>query len=250
LVLTEGSKYILLTSAERPECNGIQLVCDNPRLAFAELLNAFFAPDEEPGIHASAAIHPSAKIADSASIGAFVYVGANSVIGEDTRIEPFVHIAHDVHIGARCHVMAHASIGSAGFALERRRDGSLLRIPHSGGVRIEDDVWIGNATAIASGTLHATRIGAGTHIYNLVHVAHNVTIGSNCQIIASAVLAGSVQIEDDAYVALNATVLQKLVIGAGALLGSGSTVMQSIRPGMVAFGTPAREMRERRSSDG
>jgi len=44
-------------------------------------------------------------------------------------------------------------------------------------VVIEDDVEIGANVTIDRATTGETRIGAGTKIDNLVHLAHNVQVG-------------------------------------------------------------------------
>lgn len=248
-IYPENTEFILVTDAYDSNCPGFQLVCKNPRLVFAELLREFFTSVPPSGIHASAVIHPTATVSKTAAVGPFVHIGRHSVIGERTRLEPFVNIGDDVAVGDDCVLQAHSSIGSTGFGLEARADRSLVRIPHLGGVRIGDGVWVGNFTAIAAGTLSPTVVGSGTHIDNLVHIAHNVEVGRNCQITACAEISGSVRIEDDVVIAPNVTVNQKLVIGQGAFVGSGSTVVRSIRAGRLAFGSPAREVRNRTSDD-
>ncbi len=244
-----GSDFILVTDRYDERCSGLQLVCENPRLIFAELLEAFFVPVPLADIHSSAVIHPTASVAKTAVVGPFVHVGRDSVIGERTRLEPFVNIGDGVVVGNDCVLQAHSSIGSTGFGLEARVDGSLVRIPHLGGVRLGDGVWVGNFTAVAAGTIHPTSVGSGTHIDNLVHIAHNVEVGRNCQITACAEISGSVRIEDGVVIAPNVTVNQKLVIGEGAFIGSGSTVVRSIQAWKLAFGSPAREVRDRTADD-
>ena len=80
-------------------------------------------------------------------------------------------------------------------------------------------------------------------IDNLVHVAHNVQIGMNCQIIACAEISGSVVIGDNATIAPNATVIQKIEIGENSLLGIGAVATKSIPANVVAAGVPAKIIR-------
>ena len=63
---------------------------------------------------------------------------------------------------------------------------------------IEDEVEIGANTTIDRGALGETRIGRGTKIDNLVHIAHNCGIGKNVIMAAQVGISGSCVVEDGA----------------------------------------------------
>lgn len=238
-------RCIVVASERVGSEHAVTIIVERPRLAFGEILAAFFVQRPPAGAHPSVIIDPSATVDPTASIGAFTVIGPDCHIGSGTIIGRHVVLSGMVRLGAECVIMSHAVIGEAGFGIEVRQDGSLLRLAHVGGVTIEDGVHIGNFTAVASGTLEPTVIGEGTQIDNLVHVAHNVRIGRNCQIAASAEISGSVVLEDDVYIAPRVAINQKLKVGTGSFIGTGSTVTRSIPPDSLAYGAPAKVVRRR-----
>ncbi len=218
-------------------------VARDPRLAFSRLVAHLWPHASHPGwptgppagVAADAQIHATAVLAPGVVIGADVVVGAGSRVGPNTCL------AHCT-IGAGVDVGPNATIGTAGFGYTRDPDGRLVPFPHLGRVVIEDDVAIGANTCIDRGALGETRIGAGTRIDNLVHIAHNAQIGRDVAVIAHAVVAGSVTVGDGAWIAPGAVVRNRLTVGAGATVGMGATVVRDVPPGATVAGNPARLM--------
>ena len=79
------------------------------------------------------------------------------------------------------------------FAWGRR---GHVKVPQVGRVIIQDDVEIGAGTAIDRGAIRDTVIGEGTKIDNHVQIAHNVSIGRHCVIVAQSGIAGSSTLGD------------------------------------------------------
>ncbi|UOK71750.1 hypothetical protein [Ancylobacter polymorphus] len=229
-----------LGSSVVPDPEGLIILLENPRLAFAQVVAEFLVGPSFSGIHPTSIIHPSAHIDETASIGEYSIIGPDCVVGAGSVVHRHVVLSRNVTIGKNCVIFSHAVLGEDGFGVETDSNGNLLRIPHLGGVVVGDFVQIGNFTAVASGTIEPTIIGDYTMIDNLVHVAHNVRIGRNCQIIACSEISGSVTIGDRAWIAPNAAILQKLQIGAGAVVGLGAAVTKSVEPSTVVAGVPAR----------
>jgi UDP-3-O-[3-hydroxymyristoyl] glucosamine N-acyltransferase len=238
----KGALLILPQEAELdPSLSFSVLLARDPKLSFIRAVGHFFehlttislpalgaapiAPDAEIGRHVTLAagcvIGPKVRIADH------VAIGANTVIAN-------CEIASGVRIGCNC------SIGLPGFGYEKDDSGSYWRFPHLGGVRIERDVEIGSNTCIDRGSLGDTVIGAGSKIDNLVHVAHNVVLGSNTIVIANSMLGGSVSIGDGAWVAPSVTIMNQASIGAGATLGLGAVVLKDVGAEQVIVGNPGR----------
>ena len=119
-----------------------------------------------------------------------VTIGENVKIGENCIIYPGVFINHNCSIGNNVIIHPNVTIGSDGFGLYKI-DGLWKKIPHVGSVIIEDDVEIGSNTTIDRGMLDSTVLRRNCKIDNLVHIAHNVTIGSNTAIAACTGIAGS-----------------------------------------------------------
>lgn len=161
-------------------------------------------------------------------------IGAGTVVGEN------VYIAPNVTIGERCIIQSGAVIGHDGFGYTQQPDGTWTPKPHTGGVVIADDVHIGANTCIDQGTREPTRVGRGTRIDNLVHVAHNAQIGENCMIVAGAEISGSCVLQDGCWIGPKACIHQHRTIGARALVGMGAVVLRDIPANVTAAGNPAR----------
>ena len=119
-----------------------------------------------------------------------VTVGENVKIGKNCIIYPGVFINHNCSIGNNVIIHPNVTIGSDGFGLYKI-DGLWKKMPHVGSVVIEDDVEIGSNTTIDRGMLDNTILKRNCKIDNLVHIAHNVIVGSNTAIAACTGIAGS-----------------------------------------------------------
>ena len=119
--------------------------------------------------------------------------------------------------------------------------------PQIGTLVIEDDVEIGANTTIDRGALGETRIGRGTKIDNLVHIAHNCRIGERVLIAAQVGLAGSITVGDDAMLGGQVGLGERVTIGPGVILGGQGGVLPGktlAGEGEVFWGTPARPVRD------
>ncbi len=108
-----------------------------------------------------------------------------------------------------------------------------------GNVIILDDVEIGAISAIDRGALGPTVIGQGTKIDNLVHLAHNVSIGRHNLIMGQSGFAGSTQLGDYCVIASQAGIAGHLKLGPQATVGAKSGVMRDIPAQGVVLGIPA-----------
>ena len=261
LATTRASAVILgrdKASAPPPRVPCAVLRADDPYSAFARAV-ALFAPETRPdaGIHPLSAIAADAAIGDGVSIGPFVTVGAGAAIGARTIVHSHVAIGRGARIGDDCVIHPQASIrervvighrvtlhngvvvGSDGYGFARQPDGSHLKIPQPGDVVIEDDVEIGANSTIDRPAIGETRIGAGTKIDNLVHVAHGVAIGRRVLLAAQVGIAGSTTIGDDVMIAGQSGVAGHLAVGDKAIVGAKSAVLQAVDAGAFVTGSPA-----------
>lgn len=221
----------------------VLIVVDNPKLVLAKTGTHFFVKSIPSGIHPSAIIHPDAKIGENVFIGANVYVG-KCTIGDHTVIHSNVVIHDVVDIGNYVVVKPGAVLGFEGFGFEKNDDGSLLKFPQLGRLIIHDHVEIGANTCIDRGALSDTVIGEGTKINNLCHIAHNVFIGKNVIVTAHVNISGSSRIEDNVWIAPNASLKGHQTIGEGAVIGMGAVVTKNIPPGETWIGNPARKIQK------
>ncbi|MBF0258109.1 MAG: UDP-3-O-(3-hydroxymyristoyl)glucosamine N-acyltransferase [Desulfamplus sp.] len=132
----------------------------------------------------------------------------------------------------------HEKIPHTGNHANIPRTGVHEKIPHAGFVQIDDDVEIGACNTIDRGTFGRTWIGKGVKTDNLVHIAHNVTIGEHSLIVAQVGIAGSSIIGKRVILAGKAGVSGHLTVGDGAIVGPGAGVLSDVKPGDIVSGIP------------
>jgi len=231
----------------------------NPRLAFAKVLELFASrPQGFSGIHPTALIGKDVKIGKDVVIGPYtvignetklsdkvylsagVYLGNRVTIGEGSVIHPHVSILDDTIIGKKVIIHSGTVIGSDGFGFAKKEDGSYYKIPQIGRVVIEDEVEIGANVAIDRATVGETHIGEGCKIDNLVHIAHNVTLGKNVIIVALVGISGSSTLGNGVVLAGQAGVTDHVKIGDNVIVAAKSGVTKDIPPNRFVSGFPAR----------
>lgn len=214
----------------------------NAKKTILDIANKFFYSTKKPVIHATAVIEEGAIIGKNTYIGPYAYIESGAVISDNCFIGSHVFISSSVRIGNNVTIKPHAVIGGDGFGFVKGEKGSYVQLPHFGQVFIEDDVYIGSCTCIDRGTFGDTYIRKGVKIDNLVHIAHNVDIGENTLVIASSMIAGSVKIGRDCWIAPCVAVRNGLHIGESALVGLGSVVVKPVEPGTTVMGVPAKPL--------
>lgn len=235
-----------------------------PRFAFARVLKELYGrPELAPYIHPTAIIAASARISDSCTIGAGVTIGERSVIesncrigngciiGEDVHISqqtvlhPSVTVYERVRIGERVILHSGCVIGADGFGFTLVSD-HYEKFPQVGTVSIEDDVEMGANCCVDRAALGVTRIGRGTKLDNLVHVAHNCDIGKHVVVAAQTGFSGSVQVGDYAIIGGQAGIGEKARIESKAIVGgkAGVLVGQRVHAGEPVWGIPARPLKQ------
>ncbi|HWB33057.1 MAG TPA: UDP-3-O-(3-hydroxymyristoyl)glucosamine N-acyltransferase [Acidobacteriaceae bacterium] len=228
------------------------LTVGDPRFAFA--LAARVLRLRETGTESEIKVHPTAVVADGVKIGCGSSVGPHTVIeegvtlGEGCTVLANVTIYAGTTIGDRAVVQAGAVLGATGFGYARSSEtGEYIAFPQQGTLVIEDDVEIGANTTIDRGALGVTRIGRGTKIDNLVHIAHNCVIGRNVVIAAQTGISGSCVIEDGAVLGGQVGLGEHAHVGQGVILGGGAGVLSHKKvygPGQVFWGRPARPLKQ------
>jgi UDP-3-O-[3-hydroxymyristoyl] glucosamine N-acyltransferase len=220
------------------------ILVKNPRLALAQVLPHFVPrPKLKPGIHKSAVVSDDVKLGKRVTIYPFVYIGSGVEIGDDSIIYPSAVIYDNVKIGRRVIIHAGARLGVDGYGFVWH-EGRHEKIPQLGTVVIEDDVEIYANTCVARGTLGETRIGAGTKIDCLTHIAHNCVLGKHCAITALVGFAGSVTFGDHVSVGGMAGFNGHITVGANTVVMAKSGVTKDIPPNSVVSGFPALNHRE------
>jgi UDP-3-O-[3-hydroxymyristoyl] glucosamine N-acyltransferase len=239
-----------------------------PVVAFEKLVDIFVreSVQYEPGVHTTAVIAKGAAVDKTAHIGplciiqentvighgtvlvAGVYVGKGVKIGENSLIYPNVTLREYVTVGKRVTIHSGSVLGSDGFGFETDKDGKHHKIPQRGRVVVEDGVEIGACVTIDRARFAKTVIGGGTIIDNLVHIAHNVTVGEDSILVAQVGIAGSSHIGRSVVLAGQAGVDGHLSVGDSVRVAGKAGVTSDVEPGATVAGYPAwPHMKEKRA---
>ena len=233
------------------------IIVENPRVAFAEILNIFETKFKQKKV-----IDDSANIANSSVIGVDCYIGPNVIIGENTIIGsnnyifPGVVISENVEIGDNniffpncviyqntiiknnCIVNSNTVIGSEGFGFIPQ-NGKWKKMPQTGGVILNNEVEIGTNCCVDRPAVGFTEIGEGTKIDNLVQIGHGVNVGKNCAFAAQVGIAGGAIIGDGVILAGQVGVNNRVKVGNNVIASSKCGIHCDINDGEVVSGFPA-----------
>ncbi len=269
LVVVREQKFLELALESRaalvlPE----NMVCegDSSRIRVVDIravwpmILALFAQSETlalPGIHPTATVEPGALVDPTAAIGAYAmvcagakvgaravvgpycYVGQSVEVGQETRLEPRVTLLAKTQVGPRCWIGPGTVLGLVGFGFQ---DGT--RLPHTGGVVLEEGVELGANSVVQRSVVGQTRIGAFSKIGDFVDVGHNVQIGKKVFLIGPSAIGGSSVIEDEVVVGGWVVFSDHVRVGRGAKVLGSSSISKYVPPGQTwASGIPAKSAR-------
>ena len=214
------------------------VLAKNPRLEFAQILG--FIVD-----YRNIDNGENLKIGDNVAIGKNVKLGSNIVIGNNVSIGnncivmDGAILKSNVILKENVIIRENAVIGGWGFGFERNEENIPVRLPHIGGVVIEENVEIGALTSVASGTMIPTFIDKNTKIDDRTIIAHNCNIGKNCIITGNVSVCGSVNIGNNVWIGPNSTIKDGLKVGNNVIIGIGSVVKRNILDNLTVMGNPA-----------
>lgn len=229
------------------------LISTNPSASFQQLVDLFYQDKRIKtgflGIHSTAVIHPSAKIGQDVNIGpytvidqqvtigdrttisAHVSIGPGSTIGSDCLLHPHVTIREGCTVGNRVIIQPNAVIGSCGFGFLTNLKGHHDKLEQVGTVELHDDVEIGSNSTIDRARFHATVIGRGTKIDNLVQIGHGVQIGEDNMIVSQAGVAGSTKTGRHVILGAKAGLAGHLELADGVRVAALAGVSKSLPKG-------------------
>jgi acetyltransferase-like isoleucine patch superfamily enzyme len=161
---------------------------------------------------------------------------------EDITLGRSVYIDHGVYLhgapgglaigdkswimaGCLLHVFNYRGLENAGIRIGRRTfigEGSIIR--GQGGVSIGDNVLFGPRV--------------------MVLAVNHVFTDPERPIMDQGITAEGIRIEDNCWVGAGAIILDGVTVGRGSCIGAGAVVSQSIPPGSLAVGVPARVIRD------
>jgi UDP-3-O-[3-hydroxymyristoyl] glucosamine N-acyltransferase len=253
---------VILSAEDEAHCPVAALIDPNPYLAYARIA-ALMHPEmvPVPGVHASAVVAGGAQIASSASIGPLAVIEEGAQIGErvlvgpgcivqkgasvgaDSTLRSRVNLYPGVTLGRRCILHAGAVVGADGFGFAPN-DGTWVKVPQVGSVRIGDDVEIGANTTIDRGAIDDTVVENGVKLDNQIQVGHNVTIGAHTAIAACTGISGSTVIGQRCMIGGMVGFAGHLTIADDVVVTGCSLVSASIKKaGSYSSGMPTVETR-------
>jgi UDP-N-acetylglucosamine acyltransferase len=175
-------------------------------------------------IASTARIHPDARIGPDVRIADFCVVESDVEIGAGCELEPYVYVKRWTTLGERNRISAGTVLGTD--PLDKAFGGarSYLRIGH--GNQIREHYTISRGTQPES----VTEIGDENYIMTAGHIAHNCKIGNRTVICSCALVAGYVEVEDQAFISGGVVVHQYSKIGRLAMIGGNTRVNSDVPP--------------------
>jgi len=219
---------------------------NNPRLEYAIILNYILNKQPKKNRQYKELINgviigENVNIGERSIIEPFVFINHNSNIGNNCILNSGIRIGSNVSIGDNVKIGQNSVIGAPGFGIEKKADGSLIGIPHLGGVIIGSNVEIGALTTIVSGTIEPTIIEDNIIIDDHVHIAHNNYINKGCMIMACSTLGGSVTIKENSWLGINCSIKNGITIGKNVFIGMGAVVRRSTKDNVTIAGEAAKQ---------
>jgi acetyltransferase-like isoleucine patch superfamily enzyme len=149
------------------------------------------------------AIAPDVKLGDNVKLSRFINL-YGCEIGDNTKIGAFVEIQKNAKVGRNCKISSHT------FICE--------------GVTIEDEVFVGHGVVFINDTYpRATTAGA-------LQTEQDWKVDQTL-------------IKKGASIGSGATILAKVTVGEGAIVGAGSVVTRNVPRHAIVAGNPAKVLR-------
>ena len=181
-------------------------------------------PRSSAAVAATARVHPDAKIGPRVRIGEFCVIESDVAIGADCMLEPYVYVKRWTTLGERNQISAGTVLGTDPFDKNFTGERSYLRIGNGN----TDPRTLHHLARHAPESV--TEIGDGNYIMTSGHIAHNCKIGNRTVIASCSLLAGYVEVEDQAFISGGVVVHQFSKIGRLAMIGGNTRVNSDVPP--------------------
>jgi acetyltransferase-like isoleucine patch superfamily enzyme len=137
-------------------------------------------------------------------------------VGAGTRIWAFAHVMRGARVGAGCNIGDHAFVESGAVLGDRVTVKNGVQVYE--GVHVEDDAFLGPAMVFTNVRVPRAFDENARASFEPTHVGRGASIGAN------------------------ATVVCGVRVGAYALVGAGSVVLDDVPPHALVVGNPARRI--------
>ncbi len=172
----------------------------------------------------TARVHPDARIGPQCVIADYCVIEADVSLGAHCRLEPYVYVKRWTSLGERNEISAGTVLGTDPLDKAFSGQRSYLRIGDRN--KIREHYTISRGTRTES----VTEIGDDNYIMSSGHIAHNAKVGDHVVIASCALVAGYVEIEDQAFISGGVVIHQFSKIGRLAMIGGNSRVNNDAPP--------------------
>lgn len=180
----------------------------------------------DPGarVAPTARVHPEARIAGGCVIGEYCIVEQDVTLGANCILEPYVYIKRWTTLGEANEISASTVLGTDPLDKNFRGERSYLKIGSHN--KIREHFTISRATQPEASTV----IGDDNFIMTSGHIAHDCILGNRIVVASCALLAGYVEVEDQAFISGGVVVHQYSKIGRLAMVGGNTRVNSDLPP--------------------
>ena len=180
--------------------------------------------DPSASVAPTARVHPDAIIGPRCVIGEFCVIEQDVTLGPECRLEPYVYVKRWTTLGERNEISAGTVLGTDPLDKLFTGERSYLRIGN--GNKIREHYTISRGTKPET----MTEIGDENYIMTSGHIAHNCRIGNRTVIASCALVAGYVEVEDQAFISGGVVIHQYSKIGRLAMIGGNTRVNSDVPP--------------------
>lgn len=182
------------------------------------------AIDPSAYIAPTARVDPAAVVGPGSRIGEFCVIESDVAIGAHCVFEPYVYVKRWTTLGDENEISAGTVLGTD--PLDKAFSGERSYLSIGRGNRIREHYTISRGTQPESQTV----IGSGNYIMTSGHIAHNCRLGDNIVVASCSLIAGYVEIEDQAFISGGVVVHQFSKIGRFAMIGGNTRVNRDVPP--------------------
>jgi UDP-N-acetylglucosamine acyltransferase len=180
--------------------------------------------DPSAQVASTARVHSGAVICPGVVIADFAIVEEDVVIGAGSRLEPYVYVKRWTTLGEHNQISAGTVLGTD--PLDKNFSGARSYLKIGNGNIIREHYTVSRGTAPESETV----IGDENYIMTSGHIAHNCRIGNRTVIASCALVAGYVEVEDQAFISGGVVIHQYSRIGRLAMIGGNTRVNSDLPP--------------------
>ncbi len=185
-------------------------------------------------IHPTAVVEPGAELGERVTIGPYCIIRSQVRIGEGTTVGPHCVIEGRTTIGRDNRIFQFSSLG--GIPQDKKYAGEPTELHIGDRNTIREFCTFNLGTAQDGGV---TRLGDDNWMMAYTHLAHDCQVGNKTIFANNAQIAGHVHVGDWAILGAYTAVHQFVKIGAHAMTGMGTILLQDVPPFAMVSGNPA-----------